>query len=146
MDPLLLPFGDLLVQPLGIASEAREGVEKPVFVAEADLLEVRVPIELRVLDLGVKNLDAVTIQELDGCTFLLHEVMHDAVSFVREVPVLELEPATALAGALASRSSRTFIAGALAARIGTAAVETPDYALHGCTRGEFCVSFCQRLD
>jgi hypothetical protein len=146
LDPLLLPLGDLLVQPLGISSEASERVEKPVLVAEADLLEVRVPIELRVLYLRVENLDAVTIQELDGGALLLHEVVHDAVGFVRVVPVLELEPAAALTGTLASRSPRAFIAVAFTAAIDAAAVETPDYALHGCAWGKLCVSFSQRLD
>jgi hypothetical protein len=61
LDPLLLPLGDLLIQPLGIASEASERVEEPVLVAEADLFEVRVAIELRVLNLRVEDLDAVTI-------------------------------------------------------------------------------------
>ena len=72
--------------------------------------------------------------------------MHDAVGFVRVVPVLELEPAAALAGTLASRPPRAFITVALTTAIDAAAVETPDYALHGCARGELCVSFSQRLN
>lgn len=105
------------------------------------MLEVCVAIELRVLDLGVEDLDAVSIEELDGGALGLHEVVHDAVGFVRVVPVLELKPATALAGTLTSGSSRAFIASTFTTLIGAAAVETPNYAFHWGAGWELRVSF-----
>jgi len=98
-----------LVQALSITSKAGEGVEEPVLVAEAHLLEVGIPVEFGVLYSRIEHLYLVSVQNFDIGTILLEKVMCDTIFLVVVVPVLEVEPSTTLACALTTWSSRALL-------------------------------------
>jgi hypothetical protein len=60
-DSLLLASHDLLVEILGVTSEAREGVKVAIFFGELVRLELIVAVFLRIGDLVVEDFDLLTV-------------------------------------------------------------------------------------
>ena len=65
LDPLLTAVHDALIQPLSVASEARERVEKAVLVGEVKLLVVRVSVGLRLVHTAIEDPDSIAVQDCD---------------------------------------------------------------------------------